>query len=679
MGFFTKKNEAEAVIKVNYKGDNAKKGLSSLQKSIVTLVSAAAIRQLALYTKQLADLGAKAESVAKNFKNFAERSGRDADEMTAKLRAATLGMVNDMELQQRAMQAMVSGVNFDDIVVAMEFVTKFASATGTDVSAKMMTTMTGLARGSAQFLDDIGIQVIGSKDVVNDAIAQMKEKMDQFTTSGEDVAVKAVKMKANFENMRIEIGKKLVPAWEALLDVSNKWIESQVSPELTEINREIKNTELAIRGLVYSSALGPTVFEKLTATMDKAFGGAGIRTRKSIEATLLTAKSALDVLKQKRKELEEGGVGEDPLKSVFIEQKQRRDKERKTASAEDKKAADKAEKQKIKDAKKAAKELAEFWRDNGRNRIAIEEAIAEELLAAKEDAYNETIQLDDDLAEAEAGRERERFENQVSVNREYNVLLYGEKRVAYEERQQELIRQLERELITEETFLKARELVNKEYNEKVRDDKQKTSEQTMSAVSSINSALSSMNDARVQRELKDLETLNLSEAEYAKRKEQIQNESLEKQRRFARVQQAVAIAQATSNVIQAATAVYATEFGGIITKSLAMGAALVQGYAQVSKLQAQHFQAGRKPREQGTNRDEIIGVFNERESIIPAPQTDMHRDEINSIIDNTANTVAGRSGGRGATVVNNFYGVSTEQMLQAKKETDRYNLQGMRI
>ena len=226
MGFFGfgKKNTAEATVKVNYNGKEAKKGLLSLKKTIGAVITALAIKQVAQYTAQLAELGAQADSVSKNFENFAKRQGRSTEEMMAKLRKATLGMVNDLELQQRAMQAMVSGVQFDDIITSMEFVTKFASATGTDVSQKMMTTMTGLARGSAQFLDDIGIQVMGSKDVVNDAIAQMKEKMDQFTTSEDDAAVKSKQLRAEFENQKILLGKELLPLYNDLLSVLNKLV-----------------------------------------------------------------------------------------------------------------------------------------------------------------------------------------------------------------------------------------------------------------------------------------------------------------------------------------------------------------------------------------------------------------------------------------------------------------------
>ncbi len=206
------KNTADATIRVKYKGDEAKKGLNLLKGTIATVITVAAIKQVATYTYEMGKLGAQAKLVEKNFEGFAKQTGQTSEQALGKLRKATMGMISDMELQQKAMQAMIGGVSFDAIITSMEYVSKFALATGTDVSEKMRTTMTGLARGSAAFLDDIGIQVMGSKDVVNDAIDQMKEKMGQFAISEDDAAIASANLKAELENQKALIGKQLLPA-----------------------------------------------------------------------------------------------------------------------------------------------------------------------------------------------------------------------------------------------------------------------------------------------------------------------------------------------------------------------------------------------------------------------------------------------------------------------------------
>ena len=57
MALFGKKNEAEAKLKVNYDGKEAEKGLKSIKGLIKTVVTIAAIKMVASYTKELAQIG----------------------------------------------------------------------------------------------------------------------------------------------------------------------------------------------------------------------------------------------------------------------------------------------------------------------------------------------------------------------------------------------------------------------------------------------------------------------------------------------------------------------------------------------------------------------------------------------------------------------------------------------
>jgi hypothetical protein len=262
-GLFGGGNTANATLKVNYNGKDAESGLKSLGNTIKTVVTVAAIKMVADYGAQLAKLGANAELVEKNFANMAEQQGRSTTQMMTKMRSATKGMIDDVALQQKAMQAMVSGVNFDDLVVAMEFVTNFAAATGTDATQKLTTVVTGMARKSAMFFDDVGIQVMGSKDVVGDAVDQMREKMGQFATSTDDAAVVIAQMQVEIQNLKVEIGKELVPAMLLLAKATSGAVielkeflglqEDTVSKsnkqynETKRLSSEFKNLETAIK------------------------------------------------------------------------------------------------------------------------------------------------------------------------------------------------------------------------------------------------------------------------------------------------------------------------------------------------------------------------------------------------------------------------------------------------
>ena len=154
------------------KNETANAGFTkSLGKVAVAIGGVATAIKGAKLIGELGELGAKVTTVDKSFQKFARDGGRDAEKMMADLRKASGGLADDMFLQQQAMKAMIAGVDFSTVVTSLEYVRKYSIATGEDMNAKFQTVMTGLARGSAQFLDDVGIQVMGSKDVVNDAVA----------------------------------------------------------------------------------------------------------------------------------------------------------------------------------------------------------------------------------------------------------------------------------------------------------------------------------------------------------------------------------------------------------------------------------------------------------------------------------------------------------------------------
>lgn len=203
---------------------------STLKKMAAGYITVATAIKGAKLAIELGELGANVEVVNKNFQQFANRGGRDAIAMMGQLRKASGGMMDDMFLQQQAMKAMISGIKFDDMIVAMEYVRKYAIATGSDVNQKMETVMTGLARGSAQFMDDVGIQVMGAKDVVGATIDQMKQKMGEFADTSDSSATKINMMKTSFESLRQEIGTALSPVLgelaTILTDTANGFIQS---------------------------------------------------------------------------------------------------------------------------------------------------------------------------------------------------------------------------------------------------------------------------------------------------------------------------------------------------------------------------------------------------------------------------------------------------------------------
>lgn len=215
--------------------------LGGLKKAAGAYLTLAFGKKIAEEAIELGTFGAQVLIVRKNFDNFATGFGKNAESMRVDLRKASQGMINDVELQQLAMQSMVSGVDYQDLLVAMEFVSKQATATGANVSQKMQTVMTGFARGSAQFLDDVGIQVMGAEDVVGAAVAQMKEKMGVFADATEEPIGKIEAFRVGIENFRAELGTKLTPVLEAGIELINDFKDSFTPGQIENFGSTIKH------------------------------------------------------------------------------------------------------------------------------------------------------------------------------------------------------------------------------------------------------------------------------------------------------------------------------------------------------------------------------------------------------------------------------------------------------
>lgn len=285
---YTMKDDVTGVMKgINKSLENNEKQVEKNSKSVEKMGTAAKVAAVAIgaflvkqtieATTELSKLGAKAALVDKNFRQFALNTGKNSDEMLKSLRKATLGMVDDMTLQQNAMKAMISGVSFDDMKVAMEFVTKFAAATGEDVGVKMQSVMTGLARKSAQFMDDVGIQVMGASDVVRASIDQMQAKMGQFATSEEDAAIQMEAFAAEMRNAANELSQALLPVLQKVLPLMTKManVANEVASGIAAItNQTVKKNEAKAKEI---ESLGKLklelgdVIKKYDTMQDKGF------------------------------------------------------------------------------------------------------------------------------------------------------------------------------------------------------------------------------------------------------------------------------------------------------------------------------------------------------------------------------------------------------------------------
>jgi len=175
---------------------------------------------------------------------------------------------------------------------------------------------------------------------------------------------------------------------------------------------------------------------------------------------------------------------------------------------------------------------------------------------------------------------------------------------------------------------------------------------------------------RAQKELKNLDRKKMGEKRYNKERERIEKEGEERSRQFARVQQALAIGETIMNISKAVMKSHATlptPFNWIEAGLIAATGAL-----QVATIQSQHFQRGFVGEaSRGRARDSMNAVIAPDEAVVPGPQFAANEDAVRAIVNNTANTAAGMRALKGGSVVHQYYGLSSEQVIAVQRDAER--------
>lgn len=166
------------------------------------------LRPLIAGLDSVVDRGSRLEVIRRSFQSLTGQSGKNAEIMANQIvRAAsgTLRMAEAMALANRSLGTM----KFDELLTAVEFVSKKSVATGKNPTEALNTVITGLIRGSTLFLDDFGILVDGvdgvrrsydaikgsgafdslgpaaqKAETIRQALAEMRGQIDKIGVSG---------------------------------------------------------------------------------------------------------------------------------------------------------------------------------------------------------------------------------------------------------------------------------------------------------------------------------------------------------------------------------------------------------------------------------------------------------------------------------------------------------------
>ncbi len=182
------------------------------------------LRPIVAGLDNIIERGTGLEVVRKSFESLTGESGRRADRLASRMTKAASGTLRLGRAMQIANRAMASGIQFDQLLIAMDFVSKKAITTGMSAEMAIEKVITGLSRGSTLFLDDFGILVDGLEGVkrtynavqgkgafdslgpaaqkaetIRQAIAEMGGQLDRIGVTGKETVF-------TFKALKNEIG-----------------------------------------------------------------------------------------------------------------------------------------------------------------------------------------------------------------------------------------------------------------------------------------------------------------------------------------------------------------------------------------------------------------------------------------------------------------------------------------
>ena len=155
------------------------KNLGAAGGAVAAVVAAVgAIQKLDNAINELAAQANKVEGLSSGFATLQRTIGQDPTKSIELLRSATRGLVSDIDLYQRANQAVLLGVPTDVFNEAAAAAVKLGRAMGIDAAFGLESLSLGLGRQSRLYLDNLGIIVSAEEAYKNFALTVGKSAND---------------------------------------------------------------------------------------------------------------------------------------------------------------------------------------------------------------------------------------------------------------------------------------------------------------------------------------------------------------------------------------------------------------------------------------------------------------------------------------------------------------------
>jgi hypothetical protein len=276
--------------------------MSTVFKNIgAAVLGAFAVREVLAFGREVEALASKAEGVEKAFKNIANAGTLE------ELRKATRGTVSDLQLMQNAVKASNFKIPLDQLASYFAFATKRARETGESVSDLVQNIVEGIGTNSIAKLDNLGIKTLELREefaktgdlavAVGNIIQRGMEGAADSTTEAADAADRAA---ASFENLKVEIGQRLMPVLTDLRIGFNRALEGMINffdssfvttSERTAENIRLMNIEIAnIDRVAQASGSAMSRYTNSVLLLDEK-----LRNTKGYEARQAIIKQIVDI------------------------------------------------------------------------------------------------------------------------------------------------------------------------------------------------------------------------------------------------------------------------------------------------------------------------------------------------------------------------------------------------
>ena len=223
------------------------------------------------------------------FESMATAAGKSSTAILDSMRELSGGTISAMEMIQSANRAMILGIPIDDLDKMMKIARASATATGSSVKQMFDDIVVGVGRQSRMILDNLGILV--KVEEANKNYAEMvgivgreltdAEKRQAFLNevliAGEDIIKKVGKagqettsaerwqqMTAAIADLRVEMGMKLLPAFESITGALTNYAR-----KMADAMKEARD----LRDLMESITVGNIEEIDSVESLDKAFEG----------------------------------------------------------------------------------------------------------------------------------------------------------------------------------------------------------------------------------------------------------------------------------------------------------------------------------------------------------------------------------------------------------------------